>query len=69
VLIIKLDETELLEAYPKCRRKINKAGWIPFFLKYSRHNTEATREFVLVFDGTKAIIGDMELIVSYESIA
>jgi hypothetical protein len=68
-LRIEPDGAELLEAYPKCRKRIEKAGWLPFFLKYSGHNSEVTKAFTLGFDGSKEIIGDLELTVSEDSIA
>jgi hypothetical protein len=59
-----LDGVELLEAYPKCKRRIKKVGSLPFFLKYSGHNMAVTREFTLGFDESKTIIGYLELVVS-----
>jgi len=41
-LRVEPDGVEILEAYPKCWRKIEKAGWMPFFLKYNGHNVEVT---------------------------
>jgi hypothetical protein len=51
MLKIELDRLELLETYPKCIRKIQKVGWLPFFKRYSDHDTKVTCTFALGFEG------------------
>jgi hypothetical protein len=67
-LKIELDGVELLESYPKCRKRIEKESSLPFFLKYSGQNTKITKAFTLGFNGSKEIVGCLELTILEDSI-
>lgn len=41
---------------------------VAFFLKYNGYNVKVTLAFALGFDGKRAIVGDLELTVSEDSI-
>jgi hypothetical protein len=60
---------ELLDAYPKCHRRFRKVGWLSFLQKFQGYDKHITKEFVELFDGTQAQIGDLKLQVSKYFIA
>jgi len=46
---------------------MQKVGWLPLFSKYSGDNVDVIRVFSLGFNGDRATIRDLELIVSKDS--
>ena len=55
--------------FQSARELFLKNGWFPFFDKFTGHNDEVSLHFVRSFDGKKAQIGDISLLVSERTIA
>ena len=66
---IEPDDCILVDASDALRLKLQQIGWLEFIRKFHGHNLEMTKQFSATFDGRKAIIGNLELPVTQETIS
>ena len=63
------DDCIMVDASDSLRLKLQQIGWLEFIRKFHGYNLEMTKQFVATFDGRKAVIGNLELIVDQETLA
>jgi hypothetical protein len=63
------DGTQYFEAHSRCKQLFHKVGWLSFSERIQGYNEKATRVFVENFDGKITRIGNLDHIVSEDSIA
>lgn len=66
---IEPDDCIQADASDSLRLKLQQIGWLTFIRKFHGHNLEMTRQFASTFDGRKAVIGNLELIIDQQTLA
>jgi len=51
---------KMLEVDTRSKARMEKAGWLTLFQKFSDHNSEVTKSFALNFNGDKAQVGNVQ---------
>jgi hypothetical protein len=60
---------EILQAYDDIAGMIQAVGWVTFIQSFKGHNVQVERVFARYFDGKRARVGDVELVVEENLIA
>jgi hypothetical protein len=58
-----------MEAYPKCYKIFQKAGWLSFLQKFQGYNEKVARPFAQAFYGRRVRIGELEMEITKDFIA
>ena len=66
---IEPDDCILVDSDDALRQKLQKVGWLNFIKKFHGYNLEVAKQFAATFDGKTAVVGNLELQVTKQSIA